>query len=125
MGFTAAGGLVALVYSFTNFLRYLSSKQWRSVITQGIVWASGLGGVFLFSVTQWSADVSLGGRSLQSLSSGSKIVVGLLFSSLASVFTDVKKAIDGSDSASVPPLASSPAPEATDPEAPQQDVPGV
>lgn len=96
--------LGALVYSFTNFLRYLAGKQYGSAITQGVVWAAGIGAVYLFAETQFGSQVHIGDLPVDQFDFATRLMVGFLASSLFAAFHDVKTAIDTSQSAAVPKL---------------------
>lgn len=96
--------LAALIWAFVDFLKNLRAADWNATVTQLIVWASGVAGVFLIGATQFAKDTHINGQVLTDLDGASKLVVGLLFSSLASGAYQVKKAVDSSDSAKQPPL---------------------
>lgn len=96
--------LGTLVFTFVNFLRYLSARQWSAVVTQLIAWAAGVIGVFLFRMSDFASDVRIGERTLDQLDVWSALLLGLLATSLLSTLNELKKAVDNSDSAKVPSL---------------------
>lgn len=62
----------------------------------------GVGVVWSVAQTQWADEVPVGDESLGQLSIASLIVLGLVISSFGSLLYDLKKAIDGSETASTP-----------------------
>ncbi len=64
----------------------------------------GIGVVFLMAHTTWSDEIQLGNQTLKTLPATSLVVLGLAITSLAALLFDVKKAVDGTDSASTPKL---------------------
>jgi hypothetical protein len=102
--FTAAT-LAALVVKFTSVLKYLSSRAFREAATQVIPWVAGVLAVVLAA----QADVSegfivWGQQALGDLDFWSQVLAGIALGSGGSVVYDFKKAVDGTDSASEPPL---------------------
>ncbi|GAA4607357.1 hypothetical protein GCM10023107_81050 [Actinoplanes octamycinicus] len=102
MEFVPVLALGTLVFTLVLFLKNLSARQWGSVVTQLIAWAAGIGGVFLMASTSFAAGITIGDQSLDALSVWSKVLIGLLATSLLSVGNEFKKAIDRSDSAAAP-----------------------
>jgi hypothetical protein len=101
--------MAAVIWKFTDFLKNvragISGGSWNSVITQLLVWAAALGGVFLLSASDFGTSV-VGGidKPLNDLDGTTKLVLGLMGGSFASGLFDSKKAVDNSDSAAQPPL---------------------
>jgi hypothetical protein len=102
MQFTLIIALGTLVYTFVIFLKNLTAQQWSSAITQAIAWCAGIGGVFIMAATQFAGGISIGDMTLDRLDFWSKVLVGLLATSLLSTLHEFKKAIDRTDTAVVP-----------------------
>lgn len=102
MEFAPIVALGTLVYTFVIFLKNLSAQQWRPVLTQVIAWLAGIGGIFIMAATQFADGISVGDATLAGLDFWSKLVVGLLATSLLSTLHEFKKAIDRTDTAAVP-----------------------
>lgn len=96
--------LGALVWKFVDFLKYLRAADWNGVGTQIVAWVAGVGAVFLVAQTEFAHGIDVGGRALSVLPGWDLLVLGLMATSLLSAAYDVKKSIDNSDSAAVPPL---------------------
>lgn len=96
--------LGALVLKFTDFLKLVHAKDWNAVITQLVAWGSGVAGAALIAQTDFAGAVPIGEFTLATLNGWSLIVAGLSLASTASVGYDVKRALDSSDSAKMPPL---------------------
>ncbi len=97
--------LGALVYKFTDFLKYLKAGDWNAVGTQAVVWAAGIAAVALFAHSGFAADIPVfGDMTLATTAFAEQIIIGLSASSLFSTVYDAKKAVDGTDSAKTPSL---------------------
>ena len=107
-GLVGTVGLVALVWKFIDFLRNVTSwsdpAARKNVITQVCAWVAGLAAVLLYGESQLGESVTVGTKTLEDADTATKIIIGLMVASLASATVDIKKAIDGSDSAKQPPL---------------------
>jgi hypothetical protein len=73
------------------------------VVTQLAAWLGATAVVFLYSASDFGT-FSIGDIAINNMEWSTKLILGLAIGSAASVGTDVKKAIDSSDSAAVPPL---------------------
>lgn len=97
-----------LIWKVIDFLRMLFNfKAQRSgIVTQATAWIGGIVLVILASHSGVTSQLKLPGvdQVLSTLDFGSQILLGLLVASLASGVVDVKQAIDGTDSASKPPI---------------------
>lgn len=102
MEFVPILALGTFVFTLVIFLKNLSARQWRSVVTQLVAWAAGVVGVFLMAATQFAGGISVGNMSLDRLDFWSKFLLGLLATSLLSSANEFKKAIDRTDTAVVP-----------------------
>ena len=98
----------ALVWKVIDFFRMLLNfnTQKSGVITQVTAWVGGVVLVVVAAHASVTSGLVLPGadESLKTIDFASQILLGLLISSLASGVVDVKQAIDGTDSASKPPL---------------------
>jgi hypothetical protein len=104
MSITPLVALGTLVFTFVNFLRFLTARNWSSVLTQLIAWAAGIAGVFLMRATDFAPGITFGDKSLDKVGFWSALLLGLLATSLLSTVNEVKKALDNNDSAKVPAL---------------------
>lgn len=104
MDFVPLAALALLVVGVVNFLRYLRNKDWNGVSTVGLAWVAGVFAVSLVARTNFAGGIPIGDLSLADLNFASQVFVGMTIASTGSYFVDVKKALDGSDSAKVPPL---------------------
>jgi len=104
MPFIASAMLIGLVYAFVDFLKALTNKDKNAAVTQLIAWAAGVGGVFIAGASQFASEIKIGSHSLETLNGPTKLFVGLMIASAAKVVFDVKKSLDGSDSAVQPKL---------------------
>lgn len=104
MEFAPTLALAALVISIINFLKYVRSLDWNGVLTQLIVWVAGVVALVLAAATQFASGISVGDTTLDKLNGPGLIFVGLSLASIGSFATEIKKALDQSDSAAKPPL---------------------
>lgn len=105
-GLTGVVGLVALVLVFVDFLRQVTSLPGskNAVVTQIVAWVAGLVAVFLYGESQLGDTIKVGEQTLDKTDTATKVIIGLMIASIASTVVNVKKALDSSDSAVVPPL---------------------
>jgi len=97
--------LSALLVKFTSFLKYVSDGKYRESLTQVVAWIAGILVVWLGSVIQVTEDVIIFGHETLGVMNGwSVILAGLAMGSGGAFAYDFKKALDGTDSASEPPL---------------------
>lgn len=98
----------ALVWKVVDFLRMVFnlSTQKSAVLTQIAAWGGGIILVMLGAHAGATRALIIPGtdQSLKVLDFGSQVIAGMLISSLASGIVDVKRALDGTDTARVPPL---------------------
>ncbi len=116
---TGAVIMAALVYKAIDLVKYIAAlfgtrsaaaedpkaarrDAQNGLITLGLGAAVGIGVVMLMAHTLWSNEIKIGAVTLQGLSAVEQVVLGLVITSLAAVLFDVKKAIDGTDTASAP-----------------------
>jgi len=108
----AAAVFGALVLKATDLVKYLnamrsSDQKTRSdgqngTITLVLNAVLGVGVVFLMAQTQWADEITIGEETLATLGGGSLTVLGLTISSFGSLLYDLKKAVDGTETASTP-----------------------
>jgi hypothetical protein len=82
-------------------LKALTSKDWRTVQTQVLVWVVGIGAILACAHADLTMDMVIPAinRSLGSLDGVSLVVLGWVLGSTGSFAFDFKKAIDSTDSA--------------------------
>lgn len=100
--FTLAA-LAALVVKIVSVVKSLG-KDRNAVVTQALTWAVGVAVAFLAAHADLTSALVVADRQLGSLDAGSLVLVGLSLSSLGSFAYDVKKSVDGTDSAAEPRL---------------------
>ncbi len=101
----------ALVWKVIDFFRLLFNfrTQRSGVITQITAWVGGVVLVIVAAHASVTSGLVLPGADepLKTIDFASQILLGLLISSVASAAVDIKQAIDGTDSASKPPMINS------------------
>jgi hypothetical protein len=102
--FVPLAALGTLVFTFVNTLRFLVARDWSAVVTQVVAWAAGGVGIFVVQATDFASAVRIGDLTLDQLGFWSTLLLGLVAASLLSTLNEIKKAVDRSDSARVPPL---------------------
>lgn len=102
MAFVPILALGTLVFTFVIFLKNVTAQQWRSAVTQLIAWVAGIAGVFLMAATEFASGITIGSTTMDKLGFWSKVIVGLLATSLLSTLNELKKALDTTDTAVVP-----------------------
>ena len=106
MEITALIVLATLATKIIDVLKYLQARDWNGVFTQVSVWAAGVIVIFMAAQAQAFEGVQVPSidQALGLLDFWSLVIVGLSITSLLSTVYDFKKAIDNTDSASVPAL---------------------
>lgn len=104
MEFVPALAMAALILKFMDFLRYLKAGDMNGIVSQLIVWFSGVGALLLVAQTQWSNGISVGDTTLNRLSFWSIVFAGMSIASVASAGKDLLKAVDTSNTAKIPTL---------------------
>lgn len=97
----------ALISKIVDFARQVRARDWNAVVTQAVAWAAGVAGAFLLAASDFADGVvfdQLGGYALSDLNGASLIFVGMAVLSAFSTLRDLTKAVDGSQSAAIPPL---------------------
>lgn len=93
-----------IVFTFVNFIKALTSKNFSAALTQVVAWLSGVVAVVLAAKTDLAAGLDLGSLSLDKLDGLTQVFLGVISSSILGTVHEIKKAIDTSDSAAQPPL---------------------
>jgi hypothetical protein len=96
-----------VVFTAVNFIRFALDGDKSSAGSQVLAWASGIGAALIVAHTDLAAAFVFGAKPLNQLNLVSQGLVGLMAASSISVVNEVKKAIDNTDSARVPPLRTS------------------
>ncbi len=97
-------GLVAVIWKVVDFLKYLTSGDWNGAATQASVWASALVVSLLAREAEPFSGIGVVGSTFGDLGWPALVLFALGIGSTASGLVDVKKALDNTDSAAVPPL---------------------
>jgi multisubunit Na+/H+ antiporter MnhB subunit len=96
---TPLAAVGTLVFTFVNFLTYLRSANWNGALTQAIAWAAGIAAMMIAAHTQFASQITFGTEKLSRMNWQSQAFLGLIATSILSTVNEVKKAIDGTDSA--------------------------
>lgn len=96
--------LGALAVKAVSTVKYALARDTGATVTQVLTWLVGIGVIALAAQADIAAGIDIGGTPLGMLDFPSQVLVGLSLSSAGSFAYDVKRAIDGSDSAAEPPL---------------------
>jgi len=100
-------GLAFAANKVVSVVKSLTSGDFNTPVTQLLVWAAAIGGLFLAAnadVTEHLIVPGVSDQTLGTLGGASLVLLGLIAGSTGSVVYDFKKAIDGSDSAAEPRL---------------------
>lgn len=104
MEFTPVLVAGAMIWTAVSALKLLSAKKTNDFLTLMVVVAVGIGVAFLLRASDFSAGINVGSVALSKLNIASTILFGYGLSSFARVAYEVKKAVDGHDSAVEPKL---------------------
>lgn len=102
--FAPAVALIALVTTTINLLRYARGRDLAGAGTILSAWVAGVAAVMIAAQTDFASGIAVGDRTLEGLNVWSQLFVGLAVASAGSFLTDVKKAIDNTDTAVKPSL---------------------
>lgn len=103
MDFIPLLAAVTLVWKVVDFVKYIQARDWSNATTQVAVWLAGVGVTFLLAGTNFAEGIVIGDVGVGLMNWQSLLLVGLSLGSSASALVDVKKAVDNTDSAAVPP----------------------
>jgi len=101
MEFVPLVAMGALVFTFVNFLRYLTNGDGKSAITQLVSWVAGVLVVLLVAQTDFADGIVVGDQALSVLNFYSLVFVGLQASSIFGFGQKVVQAIDNTQTARV------------------------
>jgi hypothetical protein len=94
----------ALVLKLVDLVKYARARDGNGLITLAIGFVAGIAAVAIMAETQWGDEIKIGDETLATMSRVSKVVLGLVATSVAAVVYDFKKAVDNTDSARTPRL---------------------
>ena len=105
VGFLAA---MAAIWKLMDLIKYVKAKDVNGAVTLLLTYVLAVAAVLLFAEAELAQTWEVPGVdvALSTLDFASKLIVGLVLASSASVAFDLKKAIDRSDSAVTPSLVS-------------------
>jgi hypothetical protein len=104
MDFVPLVVMVSLVKKVVDFVKYAVNGDVNAIVTQIVAWLVGIGSAFLAANSDWARSIMINGQPLSSLNAWSLVFVGVVLASVAGFGWDTVKAIDGTNSAQVPPL---------------------
>jgi hypothetical protein len=96
--------LLATVFAFTNFLKFLVARDWNAALTTLVVWAGGFGVVWLAAQTTLFGNFAFNAVPLKLLKTADLIFIGINIGSGGILTNELKKAFDRSDTATTPML---------------------
>lgn len=91
----------SLVYTLTNAWKMVQAKNWDGLKNQIAAYVVGVGVLFLASAASVTGSFEINGTSLNDYDWQSKLVFGLLASSLFGAFNDLTAAIDNTRTSKV------------------------
>lgn len=97
--------LLALVKKLVDFVRFVKARDGWSVATQVVAWLAGIGVVMMAAHTAWAHTLVFGDVSLAGMGAWSQVFAGIAVGSAGSVLKDAVAAVDNTQSAAVPSLA--------------------
>ena len=104
MQFVPLVAAIALIWKIVDFAKLVRARDVNGIVTQAVVWVAGVAIFFLLASTDYATGIRIGGVVLAHLNGPSLILIGLSAGSSAAVGYDFKRAVDHSDSATMPPL---------------------
>lgn len=96
--------MVSLVIAIINLIKFLRAGDWDGVVTTVSVWLAGVIVVLLVAQTDFADGIPVGNHTLATLNFWSLVFLGLTIGGTAIFGNEIKKALDGGDSAKKPPL---------------------
>lgn len=102
MEFVPVLAMAALTLKLIDFGRYLRAGDANGVVTQLVVWLSGVIVTLMVAQTDWADGIAIGDMSLGTVNIWSLIFIGLSTGSGASLLKDTHKAVDSSNSSAIP-----------------------
>ena len=101
---TQLAAIGTVVFTAVNFIRFALAGDKSSAAGQVLAWASGIAAALIIAHTDLATAFVFGAKPLNQLNLVSQGLAGLMAASSISVVNEIKKAIDNTDSARVPPL---------------------
>jgi len=104
--------VASMIKKVTDFVAFVSAKDWKAVAKQALAWLVGVGAVALVKASAVANDYVLPGlnKTLADLNTWATVLIGVVFASGGSVITDFIASRDNKSSAYVPPLGGAPEP---------------
>lgn len=104
--FTPVAMLAFVVFTLVNLARYLRAADWNGAVTIVVAWVVGLVACWLFGQSEFGESLVIPGFTvpLGAMSFADLLLAGLVVSSTAQAFNEVKGAIDGNISTAKPQL---------------------
>jgi hypothetical protein len=96
--------LAAFLKKFVDFLRSLRGRDTNAVVTQLVAWVSGIVVVWLAAHVDFASAIEVAKIQLDQMSAWTQAALGVLLGSSASIFQDVLKSVDNTQSESKPKL---------------------
>jgi drug/metabolite transporter (DMT)-like permease len=93
MDLFSAGALVALGIKLIDVIGFTMDRKWGAVRTQLTAWAAGIAITFLAASSDVARSLEFGGHTLQGMSIGSLILVGLSLLSTGSLAVDAARGV--------------------------------
>jgi hypothetical protein len=104
VSFEVLVAMSSLIVSIINFVKFVRARDMNGIATTLAVWIAGVLVVLLVAQTDFAEGISVGDKTLASLNFWSLVFVGLTIAGTAIFGNEIKKALDGGDSAAKPPL---------------------
>lgn len=104
MEFVPVLAMISLVVTIINLLKYVRSGNHNGTMTTLAVMVAGVVVVFLVAQTDFAAGIAIADQTLGDYNNWSLLFMGLTIGSMGAFATDIKAAIDNTDSAVKPNL---------------------
>lgn len=112
---TSAVLFAALIWKLTDFVKHCTNRDRSAIVTQLVAWGIGFAAIVLFAHSSLSTHLVIDGIAVAHAPWADQLLLGVVVGSFGSAGYDLKRAVDGTDSAATPPLV--PGPAATSPAA--------
>lgn len=105
MELVPVAAMVSFVIACVNFAKAIKVKNMNGIVTQAVVWASGVSITMLAAQTDFAGGIKVTEElNLAALNGWSQVFAGLAFGSGAMLVNEFKQAFDQNDSAVKPPF---------------------
>lgn len=104
MDFVPTLGVMTLIIAIINFILYIKNKNVNGIVTTLAVWVAGVVTVSLLWKTDFADTFMILDKPLGTYNFASVVFIGLTISAMAQFAVEIKKAIDGHDTAVKPPM---------------------